>query len=128
VPTYSAPLQNLLGEQFPAPYLTVRVSWQGHDRELPGLIDTGADMTMIPIPIAALLGLPKISEADIEDSNGGSKTQDVFAGHIDFHGFSVPSLPMAGTDYPFMLIGRDVLSDFLTEMNGPAARFSLTRL
>lgn len=115
-----------MGEVYPAPYVAARLSWRGQFRDLPGLIDTGADQSTIPKITAQALGLQKISEVYVEDANGGSEQQDVFAVDLDFHGFSVVALPVAATDFPVILIGRDVLSDVVAGFDGPAQRFTLT--
>lgn len=115
-----------LGEVYPAPYVSVRVSWQGQYRDLPGLIDSGADQSTIPKITALALQLQKISEVVVEDANGGSEEQDVFVANLEFHGLTVLSLPIAATNFPVILIGRDVLSDLVVEMNGPGRTFALT--
>jgi len=90
------------------------------------LIDSGADQSTIPKITAQALGLQKISEVVVEDANGGSREQDVFVVDLEIHGRSVAALPVAATDFPVILIGRDVLNDLLTELNGPGLTFTLT--
>jgi predicted aspartyl protease len=126
MPTYTAKLESRLGEDYPAPYVTVRVSWQGQFRDLPGLIDSGADGTTIPKFLVSVLNLVKIDEVTIDDANGGSQEQDLVVADIELHGFSISALPVAATEYPFVLIGRDILSQLVTELNGPAATLTLT--
>lgn len=115
-----------MGEVYPAPYVATRVAWRGQFRDLPGLIDSGADQTTIPKITAQALGLQKISEVIVEDANGGSQEQDVFAVDLQFHGFTIQALPVAATNFPVILIGRDVLNDLIADLNGPALTFKLT--
>ena len=122
---YSGNLSSPMGEVFAAPYVTVRASWRGQFRDLPGLIDSGSDQSTIPKITAQALGLQKISEVYIEDANGGLQEQDVFAVDLDFHGFTIQALPVAATDFPVILIGRDILNGQVTELNGPAQTFTL---
>lgn len=126
MPTYTASPESRLGEEYPAPYVTVRVSWRGQSRDLPGLIDSGADGTTIPRFLVGVLNLEKIDDVTIDDANGGSREEDLVVADIELHGFSMTALPVAATDYPFILIGRDILSQLVTELNGPAITFSLT--
>ena len=126
MPSYSGNLTSRLGEIYPAPYVTVRLSWRGQSRDLPGLLDSGADQTVIPKVTAQALALQKISEVIVEDANGGARAQDVFVTDMEFHGFAVRALPVAATDYPVILIGRDVLNDLVTELNGPGQTLTLT--
>jgi predicted aspartyl protease len=125
MPTYTATLESRLGEDYPAPYVTVRVSWRGQSRDLPGLIDSGADGTTIPKFLVGALSLEKIDDVTVDDANGGSREEALVVADIELHGFSIASLPVAATDYMFVLIGRDILSQLLTELNGPAVTFTL---
>jgi hypothetical protein len=72
------------------------------------------------------LNLERIGEVTVEDANGNSEEQDVFAADMEFHGFSIKALPVAATRHAFILIGRDILSWLVTELNGPAVTFTLT--
>jgi predicted aspartyl protease len=126
MPTYTARLESRLEEDYPAPYVTVRVSWRGQSRDLPGLIDSGADGTTIPKFLVGVLNLEKIDDVTIDDANGGSREEDLVVADVELHGFSIAALPVAAIDYPFILIGRDILSQLVTELNGPAITFSLS--
>lgn len=126
MPSHQGRLTSPMGEVYPAPYVAARLSWRGQSRDLPGLIDSGADQSTIPRITAQALGLQKIAEVWVEDANGGSRQQDVFVVDLAFHGFVVTALPVAATDFPVILIGRDVLSDLVTELNGPTQIFKLT--
>lgn len=126
MPTHTARLESRLGESYPAPYVTVAVGWRGQSRDLPGLIDSGADGTTIPKFLVGVLNLEKIDDVTIDDANGGSRTEDLVVADIALHGFSIVALPVAAIDYPFILIGRDILTHLVTELNGPAVTFTLS--
>lgn len=114
------------GESYPGPYVLARIDWRGASRDVQALIDCGADQSLIPLVTAEALKLQQIDEVEIYDANGNSEPRPVFAVNLAFHGFSVAALPVAATNYPIMLIGRDVLSSLVTELNGPEQTFSLT--
>jgi len=114
-----------MGDAYPGPYVRARLAWGGQFRDLPALIDSGADQTTIPGVTAQALQLQKISEVYVEDANGGSQQRDVVVVDLSFHGFGVQALPVAATDYPVILIGRDVLNDLVTEIDGPRQSFTL---
>lgn len=90
-----------------------------------GLLDTGADQSIVPEPTAQALGLRQIDEVVVEDANGGSETRAVYVADLELEGFVFRALPMAATDYPIVLIGRDVLNDLTATFDGPAQEFSL---
>jgi predicted aspartyl protease len=90
------------------------------------MIDSGADATTIPKFLVSVLSLEKIDDVTIDDANGGSRVEDLVVADVELHGFSIAALPVAATDYRFILIGRDILSQLVTELNGPAITFSLS--
>lgn len=126
MPAYQGRLTTRFPDEiYPGPYVLARLEWRGASRDLPALLDSGADQTTIPTLTAGALKLQKIDEVWVADANGKSERRDVVTVNLAFHGFTVAALPVAATDYPVILIGRDVLSALVTELNGPAQTFSL---
>jgi predicted aspartyl protease len=46
---------------------------------------------------------------------------------IEFEGIQFPAVSILADEYPIALIGRDLLNELNTMLEGPAQRFSLTR-
>ena len=65
MPAYLDPL----GSGVPGPYVTLRVSWGGDHRDVLALVDTGADMTQIPLLTAHALNLEHVDDVPVYGIN-----------------------------------------------------------
>lgn len=126
MPQHSYRLESRFGDVYPAPYVTVRITWDGQYADLPGLIDSGADFSFVPEYLVGTLGMQKVSELPIRGIDGPERDRDTYIVRMEFHGFSYASVEVATTDFAFCLIGRDVLNDLVTELDGPGLQFRLT--
>ncbi len=98
---------------------------------LRGLVDTGADLTMIMGGAPGQLGLVEINRVGIIGARGAFDQ-----GHESQCAEFLAQLEIAGREFkwrvveggfsePQMLIGRDVLEHFHLEYDGPGKRFRL---
>jgi hypothetical protein len=126
VPEHSGALTSPFDDAYPGPYVFVRITWDGSYAEVPGLIDTGADLSFVPSFLVSTLGMQKVSELDVSGILGPQQEQDTYIVRLQFHGFTFESVEVALTNFGFCLIGRDVLGQLVTEMDGPAGTFRLT--
>lgn len=126
MPEHSGALTSPFSDVYPGPYVTVRITWDGSHADIPGLIDSGADLSFVPVYLVGTLGMQKVSELPVKGIKGPEEDQDTYVVRMEFHGFTFESIEVATTDYPFCLIGRDVLSQLVTELDGPGSTFKLT--
>jgi len=107
--------------------VTARITNGGVVRDLPALLDTGADITVIPEHTAAALGLQQISDdLELHDASGGvTPDAPMYVADLEFDGFVARRLGITTTKYPVILIGRDVLNDYVATFNGPRLEFTL---
>jgi hypothetical protein len=126
MPEYRGSFSDEFDDVFPAVYVPVVLRWRGQFSECRGLVDSGADQTMIPRLNVLALGVPKVSEIGVLGPNGEDREQDTYILDMDVAGYPVRSIEAAATDWPFAIVGRDVLNDLVTELNGPALSFVLT--
>jgi hypothetical protein len=126
MPTYNGRLERRFDDVYPAPYLTVRIHWRGQHRDLPGLIDSGADQSVIPGFVVAALAIEKASEVPIAGVSGIAELQDTYVVDMELPGYFVGALEVSTTGWPFVLVGRDVLSDLVTELDGASLTFAFT--
>ena len=72
----------------PCPVLPLRLASPpgGAGVGLVALVDTGADMTLVPEPVARILGLPVISQIRVAGVTGTAEGADVFAAAIELAG------------------------------------------
>lgn len=127
MPTYNGRHSSPLNDAYPAPYVTVRIEHGGVVRELPALLDTGADITVVPALAVEALGLQQISDdLELHDATGGvTFDAPMYVADIQFDGFVVRRLAITITKHAAILIGRDVLNEYIATFDGPRGQFTL---
>lgn len=114
----------------PAPYANVTVSAPGTSAaglRVPAHLDTGAFVTVIPLGLAAPLGLVQVREVRAEGLDGTVVLMPTFLIELTIDGLSpmtVEALASAGE--PTVLLGRDVLNRYQILLNGPAQEVTIT--
>ena len=90
---------------------------------LPALVDTGADLTVVPAGVPAALGLPTVGAVTVEVADGSARQVPVFAAELelaeDTDLFEVLAL---GDE---ALLGRNVLNRRVLILDGPGRRLRL---
>jgi predicted aspartyl protease len=111
----------------PAAAFYATISYQGSLTTLPALIDTGADLTVIPISVAVDLALKKFSERPMGTAmRGQSGLRPIYKATLTFLDFTFVNHPMIALDRDrYMLIGRDVLNQYRATFDGPTLQFNL---
>src|SRR5687768_13660979 len=88
-----------------------------------GLIDTGADCTLISAALATALGLPRVDDAEITGVGGGGGIAPVYAARVEIAGTAaIARLVAYGSE---VIIGRDVLNRIVTVLDGPRLQLRL---
>jgi predicted aspartyl protease len=110
----------------PAPVLPVRVGVPGGDAGLAlvALVDTGADLSVVPASVVRTLALPRTSTLRIRGVTGAAEEAPVHAAKLELGGASVLAEVVAWADEA--IIGRDVLARFVLELHGPRETLTLT--
>ncbi len=106
------------------PVVDVLVSWGPSGRPLEALIDTGADITCIPERMARDLSLRQISEEPVSGVCCET-TLPLFVANLSIEGVNFPNLPVVGYDDDYGLIGRDILNQLVTHLDGLAQQLTL---
>jgi predicted aspartyl protease len=103
----------------PAPILLARVAPPvgGHGVAVLGVVDTGADLTVIPESVAKELGLPLVSRIRVVGVTGASAAAPVRAAAIDVAGSRhLVEVACLGDD---AILGRDLLNRMVIRLDGP---------
>lgn len=112
----------------PFPGCDVSLSYDNHTIERPAIIDSGADLTCIPVNLVKQLSLKKVLELDVGGATDKDrKLQSVYHVNLEFLGFAFPhhlvlALEGAGID-GHVLIGRDILNRYRVILAGPDLEF-----
>ncbi len=103
----------------PCPVLALRVAapQQPAGIAVVGLLDTGADLTLVPATLARTLDLPVVSRIRIAGVTGAVDHADVVAVTVELFGRILLAEAVAfGAD---TIVGRDVLNRLVLRLNGP---------
>lgn len=110
----------------PAPVVALRVADPGGEAGVlvPGLLDTGADCTLIPPSVARQLRLPLVGHLEITGVGGGVARPRVHAGRIEIAGADMLVRLVAYENE--VIVGRDVLNGIVSLLDGPSLRLRLS--
>lgn len=109
----------------PAPVLPVRVGVSAGQWEaaVPFLVDTGADLTVIPARLARDLELPPLGEMTIEGATGRTARVPIYRAELEIGGIALPvQVAALGRE---TLIGRDVLNQWTLVLRGRAGELEI---
>ena len=110
----------------PAPVLPARIGGPGESPAvlLGFLVDSGADMTVVPEALVRNLRLPAVSQISVRGVGGILRRARVYAAEIDAAGTRVVVEVLGiGSD---ALLGRDVLNGWVTTLRGPQRVLEVT--
>ncbi len=103
--------------------LPVGISALGSDPVMvPMLIDTGADVTLVPAAIVRQLRLPRVDTIIVSGFGGARLRADVYAATLELGGTQVVAR-VVGSDEA--LLGRDVLEKIVLELDGPRSQLTV---
>jgi hypothetical protein len=81
---------------------------------------------MIPRSLVTTLTIEKASDILIGGVIGEDEEQDSYVVDMELPGYFAGAVEVAATRYPFVIVGRDVLHELVTHIDGPARTFALT--
>lgn len=107
--------------QPPAPFIEFEVvspqdSTQRHLAQ--GLLDTGAEVSVLPVEILAALQIPKASNMPVESWDGSSTLVTTYIVTVEIANARLDSIEMVAAPTPYAILGRDVLNHFILTLNG----------
>jgi predicted aspartyl protease len=110
----------------PAPVVPATAEGPSGDLVLvPMLIDTGADCTLLPEAVVRRLQLPQVDRMTIAGIAGGRRQAAVHAAWLAFGGVRLLARVVAFESEA--ILGRDLLAQLVTRLNGPRQKLTLSR-
>ena len=113
----------------PAPYCDVLVSNPNLSRQvnLPALLDTGCDISIIPLDSANELGLEVKGTGALEGVTGDVADLPIFEVYLSVGRSTRERLEVMGWHEDFVLLGRDFLNNYHITLDGPNLTLTITR-
>ncbi len=103
----------------PAPVLQVEVIANSNSTSLTALVDTGADITAIPAQVAQDILPAPVGQIRIEGVTG-EDIVPTFGVMLRLNGaVTVGPVEVILVDFDFIVLGRDVLNEFILILDGP---------
>ncbi len=102
-----------------APMLPLRVGAPGTEPAvtMPALVDTGADMTVLPEHLPRQIHLPLIGQITVGGVGGAERRVPVYAAQVEAAGSRrIAEVLALGRE---ALVGRDLLNFWLLHLDGP---------
>ena len=106
---------------FPVLDFTISTTMDGRQQTMSGLIDSGSDITQIPLPVLQEIGARDVDDRWVRDASGLRVPVTIYVVQLQIGSSVLPSVEVAGrTGSNETIIGRDVLNQFIVTLNGLA--------
>jgi aspartyl protease len=112
----------------PAPVADVLIAHpvsNATSRPLRGKLDTGADLTVIPETLVAVLALVGRAHVWARGYDGTYSQRPVYYVRLTLEGHDLPAVRCIAADRTNVLLGRNVLNRFIITLDGKNLRFDL---
>ncbi len=87
---------------------------------LVALVDSGADATMIPLPILKQVGGRYVSQARLRGITGDSQFIELYLVNLELGAGAIYAIEAIATIDDEMILGRDVLNQLVVTLRGTA--------
>lgn len=106
---------------FPVLDFRVSATRNGRQQTLRGLIDSGSDITQIPLPVLRAIEARDVDDRWVRDASGLRVPVTIYVVQLQIGSVILPSVEVVGrTGLNETIIGQDVLNQFIVTLNGLA--------
>jgi predicted aspartyl protease len=113
----------------PAPFMDIIITASKDSeprRSVGALLDTGAEVSIIPLQIVHELELSPYAEMIIEAFDGRHQRVNLYAVTLEVADTRISSVRAVAYPTSYAILGRDVLNRFFTTLDGPHLSFEIT--
>lgn len=114
------------GDVYHGAWVPVRLRSRARFDVQTGLIDIGADQTMVPRRVITSLGFQRVGDVLVKGVTSEKKDDTYRVDSMEIAGYTVVNIEVVPYDGDFVLVGRDILNDLVLHYDGPALTFTLT--
>lgn len=114
----------------PAIILSVTIAGVVHRRsrvELSALVDTGADVTAVPESLVERLKLYPVGRLQLEDAHAVKTGVFTYEANVAMAEEPAKKMEVVVTPYPFVILGRDWLSEYYLLLDGPDQQYEIRK-
>jgi|SRR5581483_11378110 len=108
------------------PECILTITWNGQSEACDAVIDSGCSWTSIPLHIIQRLSLRKLGA---KNARGATSNRLVvvnrYVADLSFLGFNFPAHPFYDNKIDVALIGREILNQYVTTLDGPNLNFTI---
>jgi predicted aspartyl protease len=94
-------------------------------RNLDGIIDTGADLSLIPATLAEQIGVRSHTRMFVSGVDGLNLEHPVFIVNLEFAETKLERRAVCTWNGTFAILGRDVLDEFIFVYDGKTGQFEI---
>ena len=107
----------------------MRISGAAQTRAVtvPALVDTGSDVTSIPLAAAQALGLLPVGPALVEGVAKAQIERTIFAAFLSIEQGEPERFEVIGWPEDIALLGRDILNKYVITLDGPNLTLTIDR-
>lgn len=113
----------------PAPVISVALTGTVSTRprvRVAAIIDTGSDVTAIPLEFVNRLKLYALRRLVVEDVSAAGTEAFTYGVRLAIPGGEPKRMEVILTGFPFVVLGRDWLEDYYLLLEGPKGQFQLS--
>jgi predicted aspartyl protease len=121
VPTLELSLSETTYTPIPALLVGLRAPDSGRSQSLlPAIVDTGADMTLVPLSMLEQISAPELDEVRLRRHWGETTTATTYLIDMELGADILPGVEVVGDLYgETVLLGRNVINKLLLLIDGP---------
>jgi hypothetical protein len=106
--------------------IVVKSPLGSESRSIEGKVDSGADICALPEGLVAELDMPPVRIVRAAGFDGGPREAVLYHCALEVAGRRFPHVEALATRRSYAILGRNVLADLVTTLDGPRSTLTVT--